>query len=204
MSIHDQIHPCKRKTNKNPTLGRCDPAYGVRRLYLYDPNTGIVAWKNDHRQFKRGQRAGSWRRDGRRDLSINDRAVPEHRVCWFLYYGRWPDHDIDHINGNPSDNRLCNLREATRSQNLGNAKLYKSNKTGFRGVSYNAKDEVYVAKIQVRKKLQFLGRFKSANAAAEAYQNAAKAGFGKFARPCFTAKNAATPPILTGPAEALS
>ena len=60
-----------------------------------------------------------------------------HRLAWFYYHGRWPKEEVDHVNGNPSDNRIKNLREATREQNTHNQRLRKNNTSGIRCVSKN-------------------------------------------------------------------
>jgi len=58
-----------------------------------------------------------------------------HRVMWALEYGTWPDGDIDHVNQNKTDNRICNLRTASKTENARNKTTYKNNTSGFVGVS---------------------------------------------------------------------
>lgn len=88
---------------------------------------------------------------------------------------------VDHINGNGLDNRRCNLRMATRSQNCANARMYSNNKTGFKGVFYRGKGR-YRAMIRVDWKLKHLGTFSSPELAHEAYKLAALEEFGEFAK----------------------
>lgn len=91
----------------------------------------------------------------------------------------------DHINGNKLDNRRVNLRNATKSQNQANTRIYKNNKTGFKGVIFSrAKDKTkpYQAQIKYHKKNIFLGCFKTAEEAAYAYNNEAMKLHGEFAR----------------------
>lgn len=159
------------------------PGGMFREYFNYDPETGIVTWKINHRKAKAGQRAGYVRkRDGRRDISLNAVNYIEHIVIWKMYYDRSPVGDVDHINGDPADNRICNLREASRSQNLANCKLYANNTTGYKGVTYLPKEKKYLARIKKNQKQYRLGIFKSKEAAAAAYRRAAKKLFGDFAR----------------------
>jgi hypothetical protein len=154
-----------------------------RDYFNYDPETGIVTWKVNNRKAKAGQRAGYIRkRDGRRDITLNGFNYIEHVVIWKMYYDRSPVGDIDHINGNPADNRICNLREATRSQNLANCKLYANNTTGFKGVSLDRKTGRYFASITKNQRSIPLGGYDTAEEAGAAYMRAAKKLFGQFAR----------------------
>lgn len=90
--------------------------------------------------------------------------------------------EVDHIDGNPLNNCRANLRLAPHQMNLGNTKRYKSNKSGYKGVSlvrYNGKWE---ASIQVNRKTRHLGKFDTPEEAHEAYKRAAIEIFGEFAR----------------------
>jgi hypothetical protein len=168
---------------KNQKNGR-GPGGMFREFLDYDPETGFVTWREGLGKAKAGQRAGYVRkRDGRRDICFKGRNYIEHVVIWKMYYDRSPVGDIDHINGNPTDNRICNLREATRSQNLANCKIYANNTTGFKGVTFVPKEKKYRASITKNQKTYYLGTFKKKEAAAAAYKRAAKKLFGDFARP---------------------
>ena len=89
--------------------------------------------------------------------------------------------NIDHINGNPLDNRRKNLRICNQSQNTANGKIRKNNKSGYKGVSYNKKFAKWEAYITKDYKHIFLGYFDKKNDAAKAYNTKAKEVFGKFA-----------------------
>lgn len=159
-----------------------DHYYGIKGRFLYEPDTGRILHRRDYRRHKSGDDASYLRKDGRLVLQHEGREYQAHRAAWFLHYGRWPEGDVDHIDGDPSNNRIANLREATRSQNLGNAKLYRNNKSGHRGVFYVQKHGYYIATIQIRKRVHHLGSFKNKEDAAAAYERAAQNGFGGFAR----------------------
>jgi len=83
-----------------------------------------------------------------------------HRLAWFLVYGRNPKGEIDHINGNPSDNRICNLRECTRSQNVMNTR--RGN-----GVCWHKTKKKWQALVKSGGKSHFLGHFDTREEAEE-------------------------------------
>jgi hypothetical protein len=93
--------------------------------------------------------------------------------------GKWPTPEIDYINGNRSDTRWANLREATRSQN--SVWRHTRNKLGVKGV-WVEKNGAYVAQIRSGGKLKYLGTFDTVSQAAAAYAQAAREAFGEFAR----------------------
>lgn len=69
-----------------------------------------------------------------RRVHIGNRLYAAHRLAWFYVYGEWPRTQLDHINGDPSDNRISNLRLATPAQNSANRKKHTNNTSGFTGV----------------------------------------------------------------------
>lgn len=105
-----------------------------------------------------------------------------HRLAWLYEHGEWPDKNIDHINGDPSDNRIENLRLSNQSQNGGNSKMPKNNTSGFKGVSWCKLRDKWKSYIKVSRKYIHLGYFDCPAAASFAYQIAADIHFGDFAR----------------------
>lgn len=92
---------------------------------------------------------------------------------------------VDHINGNPLDNRRVNLRFATPSENARNRGRASNNTSGFKGVNWNKKHGKWLASIMVDGKRLFLGGFTVAEDAARAYDKAARKYHGEFARTNF-------------------
>ena len=88
----------------------------------------------------------------------------------------------DHINGDTLDNRKCNLRKCTSSGNAQNAKISKSNTTGYKGVVFHKRDKKYQASITVHNKKIYLGYYNTAEEAYLAYCNASKKYHGEFGR----------------------
>jgi hypothetical protein len=95
-----------------------------------------------------------------------------HRVAWAIYSGAWPESDIDHINGKRSDNRIANLRTATRQENGKNCAIGIKNTSGTIGVSWSSRDLVWTAQVNKNGKQKHIGSFKNKD---EAIQARAKA-----------------------------
>ena len=108
----------------------------LKELLHYDPETGVFTWNVDRPHTKAGSEAGYVRPDGYRRLSIFNRHVRAHRLAFFYMTGKWPEHEVDHIDGNPQNNRWCNLRVVNRQTNLQNQRKPRvDNGSGFLGVS---------------------------------------------------------------------
>lgn len=131
----------------------------LRERYTYDAETGAIRNKGRDRVVK-----GSNDRSGYLLIRIGpnkDRMwVKLHRAAWALYYGRWPT-EIDHLNGIKTDNRLCNLREVSRSEN-GQNRVWKwkpNARTGLPGVCYLKRDDKY--KVNLGKSLHFRDKYEA-------------------------------------------
>jgi hypothetical protein len=132
----------------------------------YDPTTGIFVWsKSPARVIKAGTVAGRLGRDGYIAIQIKGRLYFAHRLAWLYVNGVWPKNQIDHINGNRSDNRIENLREATRKQNGENRRVVSTTRSGKTGVTWNERYGVWYARIMHNKKPIHLGAFKNLDAA---------------------------------------
>lgn len=155
----------------------------LRELLSYNPETGVFVWKkNLNRTDLTGKRAGTLHKNRYRRIKIGDRLYREHRLVWLYVHGRWPSFDIDHINNNGMDNRLSNLREATKSQNMANAIGWKNNTSGFRGVFLRRDTGKYRVIIGKDGKLLRFGQFADPVAAYEVYLAKMKELFGNFAK----------------------
>lgn len=105
-----------------------------------------------------------------------------HRVAWFYITGSWPTHTIDHINGDPFDNRFCNLRQATQSQNNMNRRSETGANSKYKGVCWDKSRNKFVAYITINRKRKHIGRFDSELDAARAHDEAAQDLHGVFCR----------------------
>jgi len=149
----------------------------LSRLH-YDPESGAFTWRRTGKPagFRdRGYIKIGFVIDGR------SRARKAHRLAWLYVYGEWPKHEIDHINGVRHDNRIANLREATRSQNRFNVPKGKTNTSGYKGVFQEGEGGKWIAKLVHKKKQCWLGRYATPELAALAYDKAAETVFGQFA-----------------------
>ncbi len=156
----------------------------LKSVLSYCPETGEFKWLP--RANKRGIRDGA--KTGYTDnlgyLRINLQGTPRlaHRIAWVMVHGECLSTDIDHINGNPSDNRLSNLRAATHTQNQRNQKLRKDNTSGHKGVYWCAALKKWAAYINHGGKMRIIGYFREIEAAAQARQNTEREVFQEFAR----------------------
>lgn len=116
----------------------------VRRQYNSNVTVGSVAGEKH-------------RRDGYRRVQINGRKYQAHRVLWLMRYGKWPDGEIDHIDGDPENNAADNLRDVPHRQNSRNRKRQTNNTSGYPGVYFE--DNAWNATIKVDGKRISLGRF---------------------------------------------
>ena len=126
-------------------------------------------WKVDKGvKVKAGDRAGSLSGTGYIHVEVDLHTYMGHRLAWFYVHGEWPREHIDHINGESSDNRIANLREATRFQNHQNRKKAISNTSGYTGVTWNKQRSKWTAQISVNKQQIHLGYFAEVEDAAAA------------------------------------
>jgi hypothetical protein len=156
----------------------------VDKCLAYDPDTGIFRWKITlGSRARQGDLTGCVTRPhGYVVIRISGINYGAARLAWLLMTGVHPDYEIDHIDGNPTNNRFENLREATRLQNAQNVKMTTRNTSGIRGVHWRADCEKWRALIFVNGKQIHLGYFNAARDAQDAYVKAAKHHFGKFMR----------------------
>jgi hypothetical protein len=125
----------------------------VKDLFFYD--NGCLKWKNDRARgkVKSGDIAGNLSSRGYWRISLNHKEYPAHRLIFLMHHGYIPA-VIDHINGNPLDNKIENLREATDQTNQYNRKISKNNSSGCKNVSWNAKGNYWQIHIKANKKVK--------------------------------------------------
>lgn len=150
--------------------------------FRYDPETGVITHAKDgyRSNVRAGDIAGT-RVGPRLKLCIGRKHVMAHRVAWKLHYGCEPPAIIDHVNGNPFDNRICNLREADTVSNGQNQNRQMRNRTGVTGVTICKQTGMYRAVISGGRKTHCLGRYKTLAEATAARAAAESETFGAFA-----------------------
>jgi len=121
----------------------------LRKVLSYDRTTGIFRWRVSTSGIRAGTVAGCARGRKPAAIGVDKKVYRANRLAWLYITGKWPKLEISYVNGDPSDNRWVNLREATSSQRR--AKSRTTNKLGLKGVS-GTKSGKYVAAIKVDRK----------------------------------------------------
>lgn len=161
-------------------------AADLKSYLRYDPSTGIFTWIK-HLSI-RTQTEGLGEKEIARTpgvrtvIGFRGRKYLAHRLAWLYVHGKWPVGLLDHVNGDPSDNRIDNLREASAQQNQANSRRSRNNLSGFKGVSKQTRNNTWRARITVGSEEIHLGTFPTREVAHKAYQDAALRHFGDFAR----------------------
>ena len=150
-----------RKTKTWPAKDR------IFSVLIYCPETGIFRWKiRMSSRAAEGDVAGTADPRGYRQIRIDGVVMREHRLAWLFVHGEFPEKQIDHIDGDPSNNRINNLRLADGYENHQNEGLSKNNRSGHTGVRRHAGK--WVAGLMVHGKAIHLGRFERFEDAVEA------------------------------------
>lgn len=154
----------------------------LRQLLRYEPETGRLYWRErdgDDRATVafNGRFAGrnaltGKTVDGYKQGKVLGSSVRAHRVIWVLVYGKWPENQIDHINGIRDDNRIKNLREVTNAENMRNQFRSPRNTSGVTGVCWSSQTSKWRAEIKHNGKRQCLGYFADFAAAVAARKEA--------------------------------
>lgn len=146
-----------------------------RQLLRYEPETGRLFWRRRSREMFASKRSFTmWHTryaemeaftayDGRgyKNGAILYETHLAHRVIWAIVHGEWPEHGIDHINGQRDDNRLSNLRSATYLENQQNRGRSTNNTSGVVGVSWCKSKDRWEAKIRANGRTKWLGYFET-------------------------------------------
>jgi hypothetical protein len=153
----------------------------VKDHISYDEVTGTFIWiKKTGRNGKLGPKSPTIDSRGYEQIRYMGKSYLAHRLAWYFVYGHWPDKQIDHINGIKTDNRISNLRLATRSENIRNRPAYKNTLSGLKGVYWQSQLKKWQAIIIIDGRGKSLGTFKDKNDASMAYEKAAKERDGDF------------------------
>jgi hypothetical protein len=115
-------------------------------------------------------------------IRVNFQLYRAHRLAWFYVHGEWPPGELDHINGDPSDNRIANLRLATSSNQRMNARRRSDNTSGTKGIWFYKRRAQWIAEIMIDGKKHHVGQFATLLEAKGARIAAAVRLHGAFAR----------------------
>lgn len=154
----------------------------LREVLDYNPDTGVFTWVNGNsRNVKSGDIAGYKNQQGYIRIRVGAKLLPAHRLAWIYVYGEDIDgYEIDHINGDKSDNRICNLRISSHQQNMFNMKKKSTNKSGVKGVHFDKRCNKWRAQTSINKKRVHLGLFNTIESAEEAIREFMVANHKEF------------------------
>ena len=132
----------------------------LKEVFSYNEHTGkfirLIALSN---RVKVGDIAGYGHSTGYKQISIDGNQYFSHRLAWLYVHGKWPEHEIDHINGIRDDNRIENLRCVDRQENSRNTAVNKNNTSGVSGVSWCKHHKKWFSRIFISHTAQSLGYF---------------------------------------------
>ncbi|WP_052469430.1 HNH endonuclease [Pseudomonas massiliensis] len=135
----------------------------ISELLAYDSSAGVLRWKKDQGRGRAGEPAGAVKAPGYIKIGLGGFGFLAHRLIWEMHYGTLGDREIDHVNGIGTDNRLANLRIATRSENLCNTRLRSDNTSGVKGL-YRLRTGKWRAEIYLHGKRITFGPFETVEA----------------------------------------
>lgn len=161
------------------------PLEFAKEALKYDSETGLIVWRErpiHHFKSERAQKsfnskfagkpAGGLERHGYVVIGLNDWVYKGHRIAWLITHGEMPQFELDHINGDRSDNRLCNLRHVEHGDNLRNCKRPKNNRSGHVGVIWHRGGRKWMAYVTARGERHHLGLHDTIEAAVSARSKA--------------------------------
>jgi len=152
----------------------------LHRLFQY--KDGHLYWKiRNSNRIKIGSQAGTVAKRGNINININKRLYKAHRIIFFMHHKYLPP-IIDHIDGNPLNNRIENLRPATETQNHHNVGMFKNNKSGVKGVCWDKSKKKWLARCCFQYKIHHIGTFDSLEEASKMVKQYREFLHGSFAR----------------------
>ena len=171
---------------KRITTTVIDASY-VRRVFLYDPETGALLWRHRddvlprvNKRFAGKPAGGADGQYGYISVRLCYRLYQAHRLIWLYMTGDWPVAIIDHADGNPTNNAWVNLRQATRAEN--NRNRVTTRKGKLKGTHFNRATGKWYVQIMLEKQNYVFGQFDTEEEAHAAYAEAARRLHGQFFR----------------------
>lgn len=142
----------------------------IMEYLKYDPETGLfTAIKSHGTLWRPGKLVGHKNQEGYITITLLGKIRKAHRLAWIYVYGEDIDgYEIDHVNGDKSDNRICNLRISSHQQNMFNMKKKSTNKSGVKGVHFDKRCNKWRAQTSINKKRVHIGLFDTIGSAEKA------------------------------------
>lgn len=152
-----------------------------KEVLNYNPDSGEFTWKIDRTtRSKKGQVAGYLDENGYRHIRIGPKIYRAHRIAWEYMYGKF-EGEVDHIDNNPSNNSISNLRVCNSRQNKYNARLRKDNSSGVKGLHWYKAYKKWQVNLRINGKTKCLGYFEDLFEACCTVMSARNLHHGEFA-----------------------
>lgn len=134
----------------------------LKQRLSYSPIVGVFEWRVTGHKIRPGMLAGCVNPDnGYIKITVDGKSYPAHVLAWLYMKGEWPDMDIDHKDGDKTNNAFGNLRLATKPQNGWNRKISSKNTSGVKGVSYRAGKKPWIARLDANGEVVWVGSFET-------------------------------------------
>jgi hypothetical protein len=150
----------------------------LKQKFTYDGEN--LVWKDTRFTSKIGKKAGTIKAEGYRQIAIDKVSALEHRLVFMYVHGYMPK-EIDHINGNRSDNHIENLRDCSKAENLRNTKIPRTNKTGVKGVFWDNTANKWHGRVWANGKFAFSKCYEKFEDAVQAVREARQLHHGVYA-----------------------
>ena len=145
----------------------------LKEVFTYNSNNGVLIYKKRiNNRIQIGRVAGHISSDGYRYVRVFGTSQKHSRLVFLFHNGVFPKNNIDHINGNRSDDRIENLRDVTQEENRKNCMIMTNNSSGVQGVNFYKRTNKWRAFIGLNGKHIHLGYFDTKKLALEARKNA--------------------------------
>lgn len=132
----------------------------AHKLFEYNEAMGRLVWKvTNSNRAKAGSPAGTIRKDGYCRIKACGEFLYAHRIIWLMEYGEWPELEIDHIDGDPLNNCITNLRSVTHIENMRNVRRQKNNTSKVTGIVWADREKKWSARINIKGKNVSCGYF---------------------------------------------
>ena len=152
-----------------------------QRLFeLFDYKDGNLYWKVNRQYIKSGSVAGTNRDDGYIVICVDQKRYRAHRLIFMFHNGYYPN-EIDHIDGNPANNKIENLRESNRKLNMMNVGRYSTNTSGYKNISWNANRCKWQVRLRVNNMNKSFGYYEDLELADLVAQEARNKYHGEYA-----------------------